>query len=243
MKKNLLFPIVLIAFFAQISIGQNAMTNTTKDALNNLSGSQKISANSVMYGIPTPPSELMGDFFYDSTFVASKIVLVGDKQVYESMARVDFKNDVLEIKSPEGNRWVDGAKISFFTLAMKNSPNPVLFMNVRSFSLGSEKVNGFFEVLQEGKVILLQHTKISIRKPTYSAALGTGDINSKVIKISEYYCAIDGKIQKVNTSKKGIMELFGDKKEEIAKFISSNDVDLKSRGGLSNLFNYYNTIK
>jgi hypothetical protein len=244
MKKNLLFPILLMVVFVQISFGQQtAMTNTTKDALNNLSGSQKITANSVLYGVPTPPSELVGDFFYDSTFVDSKIALVGDKQVYESTARFDIKNDVVEIKTKDGNRWVDGSKISFFTLATKTSPNPVLFMNVKNFKSGEEKLSGFFEVLQDGKVLLFQHTKVKIRKPTYSPALGTGDLNSKVIKESEYYCAVDGKIQKVTTSKKGIMALFGDKKDEISKFLSTNDVDLKSRGGLANLFNYYNTIK
>jgi hypothetical protein len=49
---------------------------------------------------------VIGDFFYDSTFVESKVVLVGDKTVYETFARLDLKNDVLEIRSIGGNRWV-----------------------------------------------------------------------------------------------------------------------------------------
>lgn len=227
----------------QVAFCQSAMTNTTKDALNNLSGSQKINPNSVMYGVPTAPSEIIGDFFYDSTFVESKVVLVGDKTVYETFARFDIKNDVLEIRSFGGNRWVEGNKISFFTLNQKNTLNPTLFLNVKNFICDEAKKSGFFEVLQEGKGLILQYTKLNVRKPTYVPALGTGDLNSKVIREVEYFYATEGKAKKISSSKKSMIAIFGDKKDEMAKFISQNELDLKSRNGLSKLFNYYESVK
>jgi hypothetical protein len=222
---------------------QSAMTNTTKDALNNLSGSQKINPNSVMYGVPTAPSEIIGDFFHDSTFAESKVVLVGDKTVYETFARFDIKNDVLEIRSIGGNRWVDGNKISFFTLNQQNTLNPTLFLNVKNFICDEAKKNGFFEVLQEGKGLILQYTKLTVRKPTYVPALGTGDLNSKVIRAVEYFYATEGKATKISNSKKSMIAIFGDKKDDMAKFISQNELDLKSRNDLSKLFNYYESVK
>ncbi len=235
--------ILLNCSVLQMAFSQNTMTNTTKDALNNLSGSQKINANSVMYGVPTAPSQVIGDFFYDSTFVESKVVLVGDKTVYETFARLDLKNDVLEIRSVGGNRWIDGNKISFFTLNQKNTVSPTLFFNVKNFICEEEKKNGFFEVLQEGKGLVLQYTKLSVRKPTYVPALGTGDLNYKILREIEYFYAIDGKAKKISNSKKSMIAIFGDKKDDVAKFISQNELDLKSRNGLSKLFNYYESVK
>ena len=243
MNKKISLFILLNCLGLPMVFSQNSMTNTTKDALNNLSGSQKISANSVLYGVPTAPSEVIGDFFYDSTFVVSKVVLVGDKTVYETFARLDLKNDVLEIRSVGGNRWIDGNKISFFTFDQKNTLNTTLFFNVKNFICDEEKKNGFFEVLQEGKGLLMQYTKLSVRKPTYNAALGTGDLDSKVIKETEFFYAIDGKAKRISNSKKSMIAIFGDKKDDIAKFISQNEVDLKSRTGLAKLFNYYESVK
>lgn len=235
---------ILLNFMcSQIVFSQRTMTNTTKDALNNLSGSQKINPHSVLYGVPTAPSEMIGDFYYDSTFVESKVVLVGDKTVYETFARLDLKNDVLEIRSVGGNRWVDGNKISFFTLNQTNTLNPTLFFNVKNFILDDEKKNGFFEVLQDGKGLLMQYNKLSVRKPTYIPALGTGDLNSTVVRETEYFYAVDGKARKISNSKKSMISIFGDKKDDIAKFISQNEVDLKSRNGLSKLFTYYESVK
>ncbi len=227
----------------QMVFSQNTMTNTTKDALNNLSGSQRINPHSVLYGVPNAPSEMIGDFFYDSTFVEAKVVLVGDKTVYETFARLDLKNDVLEIRSVGGNRWVEGNKISFFTLNQKNMLNPTLFFNVKNFICDEEKKNGFFEVLQEGKGLLMQYNKLSVRKPTYVPALGTGDLNYKVVRETEYFYAIDGKAKKISNTKKSLIAIFGDKKDDIAKFISQNDVDLKSKSGLSKLIDYYESVK
>jgi hypothetical protein len=243
MKKKISFIILIFCFSFRMIFSQTTMTNTTKDALNNLSGSQKISANSVLYGVPTPPSEIVGDFFYDSTFVPAKVVLVGDKTVYETFARLDMKNKVLEIKEIGGNRWIENNKISFFTLNMKNTLEPVLFFNVKNFIVDDDDKTGFFEVLQDGKGLILQHTKVSVRKPTYNPALGTGDLNAKVMRENEYYYAIDGKAKKISNSKKSMIAIFGDKKDDIAKFISQNDLDLKTKNGLSKLFNYYESVK
>jgi hypothetical protein len=243
MKKKI-FLFILINFLGfQLVYSQNTMTNTTKDALNNLYGSQKISANSVLYGIPTPPSEIVGDFFYDSTFVPAKVVLVGDKTVYETFARLDLKNKILEIREVGGNRWIENNKISFFTLNTKNTLEPTLFFNVKNFLNEEEDKTGFFEVLQDGKGLVLQHTKISVRKPTYNQALGTGDLNAKVMRENDFFYAIDGKTKKISNSKKSMLAIFGDKKADIAKFISQNEVDLKSRVGLTKLFNYYESLK
>jgi len=243
MNSKILLFILLNCTVLQMTFSQSGMNNTTKDALNNLSGSQKINANSVIYGVPTAPSEVIGDFFYDSTFVESKVVLVGDKTVYETFGRFDIKNDVLEIRSFGGNRWVDGNKISFFTLKQKNTLNPTLFINVKNFICDEAKKNGFFEVLQEGKGLFLQYTKLTIRKPTYVPALGTGDLNSKVIREVEYFYAMDSKATKISNSKKSMIAIFGDKKDDVAKFISQNDLDLKSKYGLIKLFNYYESLK
>ena len=243
MKKKISLVILLSCCFVQMVFSQSTMTNTTKDALNNLSGSQKISANSVLYGIPTPPSEIVGDFFYDSTFVPAKVVLVGDKTVYETFARLDMKNKVLEIREIGGNRWIENNKISFFTLMKKNTFEPTLFFNVKNFINEDEDKTGFFEVLQDGKGLVLQHTKVSVRKPTYNAALGTGDLNAKVMRENEYYYASEGKAKRISNTKKSMIAIFGDKKDAVAKFISQNEVDLKSRNGLAKLFNYYESVK
>lgn len=242
--KNKIALFILINFFGfQMVFGQNSMTNTTRDALNNLSGSQKINPNSVLYGIPTPPSEIVGDFFYDSTFVPTKVVLVGDKTVYETFARLDMKNKVLEIREVGGNKWIENNKISFFTLKTNYSIEPILFFNVKNFITEDEDKTGFFEVLQDGKGLLLQHTKINVRKPTYNPALGTGDLNSKVMRENEYFYAIEGKAMKISNSKKSMIAIFGDKKDDVTKFISKNELDLKTRNGLSKLFNYYESFK
>jgi hypothetical protein len=122
MKKKISLFILINFLGFQLVHSQNTMTNTTKDALNNLSGSQKINANSVLYGIPTPPSEIVGDFFYDSTFVPAKVVLVGDKTVYETFARLDLKNKILEI-----------IKLVFLPSILKIRLNQLYFLMLKIF--------------------------------------------------------------------------------------------------------------
>ena len=150
---------------------------------------------------------------------------------------------MLEIREIGGNRWIENNKISFFTLSMNNTLEPTLFFNIKNFINEDEDKTGFFEVLQDGKGLLLQHTKVSVRKPTYNTALGTGDLNSKVMRENEYYYAFDGKAKRISNSKKSMIAIFGDKKDAVTKFISQNDVDLKTRSGLSKLFNYYESVK
>ena len=90
------------------------------------------------------------------------------------------------------------------------------------------------------KVKLLEYTKINIQKPDYVEAFNTGSKDTKITKDKQLYITQGKEVLRLNTNKKEILELMSDKKTEVEAFIKQNNLSVKDRVDLSQIFKFYN---
>lgn len=97
----------------------------------------------------------------------------------------------------------------------------------------------FYQVLVDGKVQLLK--KLS------KQVMETKDFNSSIVKkrftdLSKVYSFRDNQFYQLKRDKSGILNVFSDRSNEIAKYISDNKINLKKDDELAKVFNYYNSL-
>ncbi|PIB36101.1 hypothetical protein BFP72_12195 [Reichenbachiella sp. 5M10] len=98
-----------------------------------------------------------------------------------------------------------------------------------SGTFGMNEQNFFFEVLSDGKIVLLYREGLKFSK--YDE-----------LEYAPYYVLMDGVIHSLAQSKKEFMGLFAEHHEnEMSDFIKEKGIDLKNRSDLTKAFDYYNT--
>jgi hypothetical protein len=98
----------------------------------------------------------------------------------------------------------------------------------------------FYQVLSDGETPLLKRSfkKVFENKPYGSAT------TVKVFQdVNAYYLVKDGQPVKVRRDRKAILAALGDYSAELEKFISTNNLALKSDSDLVMLVTYYNSLK
>ncbi|MFN8356112.1 MAG: hypothetical protein U0Y10_16770 [Spirosomataceae bacterium] len=234
-----------VLLYGQNSTGQ--VVQSTKDLFNYQGsvGNPVKLGNSfqTIYGTPLPPAEVIGDNYLDTTYTNGKMMLFKDTTLYGSIpSRLDLKNDLIEIKTNNGLRVIDGFRIKLLLLETPNGKVRTFF-NVKNFNFGENPPTGFIEVLSQGKLIMGVHHRIWVRQPTYNASLGSGDPNIKIMKEKDFYVVQDGKAAKVGQSKKALMVFFESKKAEMNAFFAQNDLNFKNPTEVAKAFDYYNSLK
>ncbi|WP_460472417.1 hypothetical protein [Emticicia fontis] len=228
------------------------MMQTTRDALNqNLTISQHNS--SMLYGFDNRTSEIQGSYyldpewsvatvrFYPRTISTPKGIIKLDS-VSDVQIRIVLKGNDVEFNTQEGIKVISGTLIKSFT-AKKQDFWVKNYISTLEFNDESEKIKaGFFELLADGKVKLLDYSKLKIQQPDYVAALNVGSKDVKINIEKQLYIAKGKEVIKFNTGKKDLYELMADKKPEIEKFVKVNKLNLKDRTDLAKVFQYYNTL-
>lgn len=243
-------------FFSLTNIGivsaQQPMMQSTRDALNqNLTISQHNSG--MLYGFDNRTTEIQGNFyldpewsiatvrFYPRTIATPKGIIKLDS-VSDVQMRVLLKGNDVEFNTQEGIKVISGTLIKSFT-AKKQDFFVKNYISTLEFNDESEKVKaGFFEILADGKVKLLEYSKLKINQPDYVEALNVGSKDVKINTEKLLYITKGKEVIKFNTGKKDLYVLMADKKSEIEKFVKDNNLSLKNRTDLAKIFQYYNTL-
>jgi hypothetical protein len=223
------------------------MTQTTRDRIN-FSGLFTTN-NPTLFTIKGPPSKLLGDPYLDTTWQAGNVKFynkVGLSLTTDSLKgvpiRLDLSTNEVEIRaSVRDVKAVKATAVRY--VDMNNAFGSVSrFVNVREYQGEAESLNGFFDQIVAGKLDLLQHPTVYIRKANYNVAMNTGTKDDELMKKMDWYIARDKKAMKFSPGKKAILELMADKKDQIETFLKTEKPDLKTRAGLGNLFAYYNKL-
>ncbi|CAH0995679.1 hypothetical protein EMA8858_01804 [Emticicia aquatica] len=246
--KHILFALICINVSAQ-----NTMMQNTKDALN-ING-LKIGqhTSTMLYGFDTRTTEVLGSYyldtdwslatvrFYPKTISTPKGVVKLDSLTDVQVRIILYGNDV-EFNTPEGIKVISGTLIKSFSLIR---PNQLIknYVSTLEFVDNFDKTKpSFFEVLVDGKVKLLDYTKVTILKPDYVEAFNTGSKDVKISKEKQLFVTQGKEVLKLNTNKKEVLGLMADKKIEVENFIKQNDLSVKDRNDLITIFKYYNSI-
>lgn len=243
--------IVVLFLIGTTVFAQNNMMQNTKDALN-VGGLKVGQHNSTMlYGFDTHTTEVLGSYYLDQDwslatvrFYPKTISTPKGSVKLDSLSDVQIKiilygNDV-EFNTPEGVKIISGTLIKGFTL-QKINQLPKNYVNTLEFVDKYDKIKpSFFELLVDGKVKLLEYTRVNIQKPDYVEAFNTGSKDIKITKDKQLFVSQGKEVLKFNTNKKEILELMSDKKAEVEAFIKQNDLSVKDRVDLLQIFKFYN---
>ncbi|AKD55396.1 hypothetical protein [Spirosoma radiotolerans] len=223
------------------------MTQTTRDRINftNLN----ISNNPTLFSIKGQAGQLIGSPYLDTTWQAGNVKFynkLGVSLTADSLAgvpvRLDLSANEVEIRAGEKNikavkatavRYVDVNNL-FGTVSR--------YINVHEYQGDAQALTGFFEQLAMGKLDLLLHPSVYIRRANYNVALNTGTKDDELMKKQDWYVARDKQATKFSPGKKAILELMADKKEQMEAFLKMEKPDLKSRVGLLAVFSFYNKL-
>jgi len=106
-------------------------------------------------------------------------------------------------------------------------------------SVDSRKTTDFYQVVSDGKVLLLHSmTKvINIDKDEMA-----GSVQMEFVLYEDYYLFNGGKMWRVKKDKSEVLNQLADKKEKIQAFIDENHFKLKSIDDLKKVIDYYNTL-
>ncbi|MBN8821592.1 hypothetical protein [Spirosoma sp.] len=244
-----LFALCLVGSIPAFSQAQTEyMNQTTRDRINftNLN----VTNNATLFTIKGEPGKLIGDPYLDTTWQAGNVKFynkVGVSLTNDSLAgvpvRLDLSTNEVEIKA--GPKSVKAVKSSAVRYVDRNNlfGSVSRFVNVHEYQGEAESLTGFFEQLVNGgKLDLLQYPSVYIRKANYNVAMNTGTKDDEYMKKLDWYVARDKKAVKFSPGKKTILELMDDKKEQIEAFLKTQKPDLKSRSGLTTVFAYYNKL-
>lgn len=223
------------------------MNQTTRDRINftNLS----VTNNATLFTIKGEPGKLLGDPYLDTTWQAGNVKFhsrIGVSLTADSLAgvpvRLDLSTNEVEIRA--GAKDIKAVKATAIRYVDVNNKfgSVSRFVNVHDYQGEAGALSGFFEQVVTGKLDLLQHPSVYIRRANYNVAMNTGTKDDEIIKKLDWYVARDKQATRFSPGKKAILELMSDKKDQIETFLKTEKPDLKSRAGLATLFSYYNKL-
>jgi hypothetical protein len=222
-----------------------SMTQTTRDRIN-FSG-LNIPNSGTLFGFVSEPGKMIGDSYLDTTWQAGTVRFYGRLNAStDSLAGVPVRLDLLanevEIKAAERDIRVAKAPTVRYLDVNNRLGTSSRYINVREYRGEADALSGFFEQTVTGKLDLLLHPTIYVRRANFNPALNTGRKDDELVKKSDWYIAQERKAMKFQPSRKALLALMDDKKDQIVRFLKTANPNLKSRSGLASVVAYYNSL-
>lgn len=241
MKNQILF-LCLVSLcatsYAQTVLPSNMRAQTTLQQLEGISTNKDI-----LYGIPLPPPEVIGDTYYTAYWSPTSLLLYGDKMVEGFPARYDIYGDEVELRGKNGVRVMPSKMFKSFVWIDSVSKEPTYFVNAKDF-LAESKVplKGFFQVMTEGSVTLLKRMTVYVKKADYNMVLNVGSRDDKIMKEITLYYTKGNTAFEVPSSKKKLLPIFGDKATAVEQYIKDKDLSVSKENDVKSIFAYYNSL-
>jgi len=236
----LLSATVWSAFGQASAIPANVRASYT---VGSLSEGVSMGRNGVLYGVPAPPGKVVGDTYYSTHWRKSVIQLYKDDRMIEGYrVRYDIQTDALDVNTDGGVKVLDGKRIRSFSWLDSSRVEPVFFVNAHDYHLEGTPLTGFFEVLADGKAPLFKRIELHVKKADYNVSFDVGSRDDKILKEATYFVGQGKNVVEVESSKKKVLSLFGDKANEMEKFMESNNISVKKEADLVKLLQHYNGL-
>jgi len=204
----------------------------------------------VFWTSPTEQSGVIGDFYIDSLWrngdvkLMKPIAQIGGQEsdmITGISIRYNVLRDEVEVladKAKKDIRVIPGSQIKSFKT--NNGPGDTEYINLAAYDPKGE-LKGLGAVLAAGRIMFVKVYKSRIIKPNYNPSFGTGEKNTTVRLSTAYYLISNAAVQKVNLSKKSILPLMVDKKQEVDQYLTEHDPDFKDETQVASLIQYYNS--
>ena len=181
-------------------------------------------------------SEIKGIPYVDESFISGKIITSNGLTNTDILLRYNAFTDDLEFKRGEDICNIDPKSI------VKRAEFGGAIYGYMSFHYGGKILNGFFKILMEGKATLLaRYTVAFLDKEEIKPFAEPKPARFDVVK-KEYYLAFGNDPAKSFSSKKGLLELFGEKKDEMETFMSKNKLSVRGDESMIKIVAHYNSL-
>ena len=237
---------VAVLFQVDVCFGQDSAIPSNIRAsytMESLSDGSQVSLNEVLYGVAAPPGKVIGDTYLTPNWLKSAIQLYKDDRVIQGYSvRYDIYADALDIKTNNGVKVLEGKRIKSFSWLDSTRVEPVFFVNARDYKFENTPLTGFFEVLVDGPAPLFKRTQLRVKKADYNVSFDVGSRDDKILKERSYYVGQSKAVVELGNAKKKVLPIFGNRSDEMEKFMSDNNLSLKNEADLVRLFKHYNTL-
>jgi hypothetical protein len=232
-----------ILIFEAAAIAQNNNYINTVYTLERIGSNSGGNQTNSIPTIAGPPPGVKGDVYLNPTFNKSVFQLYdGDKIVEVSSAKLDLKQNEFDIITPQGIRVLKGNLIKSFLFFDSATQFKTTYINVKEWNESSNMaLDGFFEVILEGRFGLLKKTELIVKRPDYHPALNVGSKDLRLIKEEKFYYLDSNKVFEM-PSKRKIGKMFAGYEKEMETFIFEKDLSTSKQRDLTLIFNHYNKI-
>ncbi len=200
-------------------------------------------STNVTFSPASAPPGMVGDVFLNHDFRPSKFILfVDDKVVTGYAARLDLRRNEFDIMTEQGIRALAGSRVKSLEWSDSLTKQPQFFVNASRFN-NEDGIPylGFFQILAEGKLVLLRKTELIFKEADRSPHHNAGNADHRFLKRSALYY-VEGDCSLKLPGKRNLLKLFAGKDEEMSKFIKINALDLNQDSHIAALFEYYNLL-
>lgn len=191
-----------------------------------------------IHNIQNKKSIVKGEYYYNKYWYLGTIELFSGVLIKDYPLKYDMKMNQIDIK-------VDGEVKALSVWKVKE----IRWVNTlgvseifRNSIIYDKDSQGLFLIIYDGKVPLLKKTFLKLQEANYNPALDVGDKTDQYTKVSTYYTTSNSKLKKIKNNKKHVLKLFKDKKEQIKKYASDNNLSYKKDYDLAKIFEYYNSL-
>lgn len=214
------------------------------DVLGRLASRNGLSPADVMFGIPLPPGKVVGDGYLSTEWNRGTILLRANDKLLEGYPlRYDIAADELEIKSINGVKVLKGDLVKSFLWLDTLTGKPGYFVRSNVYTADDNiPSTGFLEVLSDGTMPAFKQTTLLIKKADYRPEFNMGSRDDKILKKVQYLYVAESRLQKIPTSKKKLLTLFGDKAAAMSRFMDEQSYTPTSEYQIKAIFDYYNTL-
>ncbi len=189
--------------------------------------------------LPPAKHEAKGDVYLNSEWTLADITLVNAETTLSGyFARVDLSTNDLELKVKDQIKVLIAAKVQSFVLN-DVSQGRVKYVNGHDYTFDETKVDGFLRVIEDGEWKLFEKTSLKLVKANYVASLDAGVREDRLIKDKVYYLANGDRLYEVRSSAKKFASQFGEKYDDLMKYIKENKLNLKQEDDLKKLMQFF----
>lgn len=226
---------VIIGFFMLMIMSGSLSAQTMMNGLMDEFRFKKITEGTYA-GNSLKLSDISGTPFLDEDFNPGKITTQDNVIYTEIPLRYNGYTDDLEFRKGEDSYNIDPKT------SVKRAEFGGRTFTCLSFDDGKKLKNGFFEILTDGKAILLVKYTVKFVEKDQVKAFAEPKPARFDPALKEYYIAIDNGPAQLISNKKGLLEMFGDKKGSMESYISKNKIPVRGDDALTKIVVHYNSL-
>jgi hypothetical protein len=222
---------------AQWAIPAQMRAENTLDRLSDING---IGNSDILYGIPLPVGNMIGDNYLDKKWNVATILLYQSEAMIEGYpVKYDIKANLIEIKTIAGIKVLDVNKVRSLVWKDSVTHDTHFFINAAEYKKNGAALTGLLEVMVDGNRPLMKKTELYVKKPTYNPALDMGTRDYRIYQRHSYLCSKDGELYEI-TSKADILSCAGGQGAGIETFLKENKVNIRKEPGILKAFEFIN---